>query len=239
MAFKSYLIFWVTKVAMRLYCLMGMRVAVEGLQYIPRRWGAILVANHRSMIDGPLLYSLMDRMIYSFIKADYFDHPLMRWYLRGGGGIPVKSGGLRLSTVKEAHRVLQQGGMILIFPEGQINEDQGVLPFNPTFMKLAMTHQVPVISVSIVGTDRALPDAQWRWVPIPARVKIVVNEAVYYSRLGKPKWHIDAATEEVRLAILRTWWTYERIRFPEKRTVSQRMAPSDKAILGDGVHGGG
>jgi 1-acyl-sn-glycerol-3-phosphate acyltransferase len=239
MSFMNYLIFRVTKVAMKLYCLMGMRIAVEGLQHIPRRSGAILVANHRSMVDGPLLYSLMDRMIYSFIKADYFDHPWMRWYLRGGGGIPVKSGAFRLSTLKEAHRVLQRGDMLLIFPEGQINEGHGLLPFNPTFMKLAMTYEVPVVSVTIVGTDRALPDAQWRWIPRPARVKIVVNEAVYYSRLGKPKWHVDASAEEVRLAILRTWWTYERDRFPETRMVSQRMVPSDKAILGDRVHGGG
>ncbi len=239
MAFKSYLIFWVTKVAMRLYCLMGMRVVVEGLQHIPRRGGAILVANHRSMVDGPLLYSLMDRMIYSLIKADYFDHPWMRWYLRGGGGIPVKSGSLRLSTVKEAHRILQRGDMLLVFPEGQINEEHGLLPFNHTFMKLAMTYEVPVVSVTIVGTDRALPDAQWRWIPRPALVKIVVNQAVYYSRLGKPKWHVDASAEEVRLAILDTWWTYERDRFPETRMVSQRMVPSGKAILGDRVHGGG
>ena len=239
MALKSYLIFWVTKAAMRLYCLMGMRVAVEGLQHIPRRGGAILVANHRSMVDGPLLYSLMDRMIYSFIKADYFDHPWMRWYLRGGGGIPVQSGALRLSTIKEAHRVLQRGDMLLVFPEGQINEDHGVLPFNPTFMKLAMIHEVPVVSVSIVGTDRALPDAQWRWIPRPACVKIVINEAVHYSRLGQPKWHIDALMEEVRLAIFHTWWTIERDSFPETSGVPHRMVPSGKTILDDRVRGGG
>lgn len=241
MELKSRLIFHITKMAMRCYGLMGMKVAIEGLHHVPSRGGAILVANHRSMIDGPLLYSLMGRMVYSFIKADYFWHALVRWYLRGGGGIPIKSGALHRSTIKEAHRLLQQGDMLMIFPEGQIHDGHGVLPFNSGFVKLAMINRVPVIPISIVGSEEALPNAQWRWIPRPAHIKIVVSESVDCSKLNKTTGQIDSTSDEVCRTILQSWLKYKRVDVLEVGNhvpYPSSMIQSGGIILNDTVHGG-
>ena len=89
------IIYWLTKSAVRAYCSIVTSLRVEGLQNIPRNAGAILVANHRSTLDGFLLYSLMARRIYSLINSDYFKNPILNWYLKTAGGIPVKKGEIR------------------------------------------------------------------------------------------------------------------------------------------------
>ncbi|MEE8114772.1 MAG: lysophospholipid acyltransferase family protein, partial [Nitrososphaerales archaeon] len=69
-----------------------MKLHVQGLENIPRGSGGILAVNHPSTLDALLIHSLMEKKIFTFTKSDYFENPLLRWYLRIGGGIPVKKG---------------------------------------------------------------------------------------------------------------------------------------------------
>ena len=202
---KSRLIFRLTKIAVKGMLMMRVRVSVEGLRHVSACGPAILVANHRSMFDGPLLYSLTRTMVYSFIKEEYFSHPLVRWYLRGGGGIPIQSGALRLSMIKEAHEVLRKGNMLLLFPEGRIGVDATIETFRPAFVKLAMTQQVPIVPISIIGSEQAFPNAEWRWIPRRANIRIVVHQPVRCPSRTMGRDGIEDTVEAVRQIIVRTW----------------------------------
>ena len=193
---KGILIFGVTKLAVRLYCSVFVKLQVHGLNNLPRNSGAILVANHRSRLDGFLLYSLMDRMSYSFIKSDYFKNPFVRWYLKGGGGIPVKKGDLRLSAMRVAQSALSAGGTLLVFPEGHINEGDRLLPFENTFVKLSLKYRVPVVPAIIVGTDQVLPDG--KWFPRPSRIQVIVKEPIRFNGVSESKDFIDSCVHRVR-----------------------------------------
>ncbi len=201
---KNSLIFTTTNLAMEFYRLMGIKVSIEHTHRIPNAGGAIIVANHRSMIDGPLIYSIMNRMIYSLIKEDYFKNRFMNWYLRGGGGIPISSGRSHQFSAREAYRHLRRGQMLLVFPEGRINYDHGVLAFNEGFVKLAMTALVPIIPITIFGTERALPQAQWKWIPKSAHVHIAVGDPIHLSNYHDER-QIGAIAEQTRHIILNTW----------------------------------
>ena len=200
---KAMLIFWVTKIAVRLYCSVFVRLRVHGLSNVPRNTGAILVANHRSKLDGFLLYSLMDRMIYSFIKSDYFKNPLLRWYLRGGGGIPVKKGELRASAIREAKSALGAGGILLVFPEGQINEGERLLPFENTFVKLSLKYRVPIIPAIIVGTDQVLPDG--KWLPRPSKIVVIFKEPLRFQYPSDKEDLMESHVEHVRNVVAETF----------------------------------
>lgn len=237
MRLKSLLIFRLTKMLTRLYCRMGMEMLVRGTHHVPQRGPAILVANHRSMADGPLLYSLMDRMAYSFIKTEYFRQPVLRWYMRGGGGIPVQSGAVRVSAVKEAHRVLKQGQLLLIFPEGRIHVGDGVGAFAPSFMKLAVAHGVPVIPISIAGTDRALPNGQWRWIPRPARIHVTVHDPVSFPGPALDECQNASAIEAVRQTIAQSWKRSEH-EVRKGRSAPETSSLDTAAIPGERIQGG-
>ncbi len=58
-------VYWLTRLAVRLYCSLFTKREVHGMENIPSHAGALLAANHRSMLDGFLLYSLAPRMASS------------------------------------------------------------------------------------------------------------------------------------------------------------------------------
>jgi 1-acyl-sn-glycerol-3-phosphate acyltransferase len=205
MLLKSTLIFRMTQLAMRCYRGMGITVSSHHFENIPPCGGAIIVANHRSMIDGPLLYSSMNRMAYSLIKEEYFQNRFMNWYLRGGGGIPVTNDRCDFASLRLAYRHLAEGELLLIFPEGQIHYGDGVPCFHAGFVKLAMACQVPVIPITIFGTDSALPEANWRWTPRSAHVHITAGKPIQPIDLLSSNEHPRDAAERVRELILKTW----------------------------------
>ena len=205
MLLKSQLIFRMTQFAMQWYRLMGITVSLHQFGHIPREGGAILVANHRSMIDGPLVYTVMQRMTYSLIREEYFQRGFMNWYLRGGGGIPVGSDRYDFASLRAAYRHLAKGELLLIFPEGRIYYGHGVSSFNAGFVKLAIACGVPVIPITIFGTESALPEANWKWKPIPACVDIVAGKPIRHADLLVQQETGRDAAEYVREVIADTW----------------------------------
>ena len=77
------------------------RPQVTGLEHIPPEGGAILAANHVSFLDPLLLPLVVPRRRVMFLtKVKYIDKPLLHWFLRGAGVIPVASAdGSRIRTV--------------------------------------------------------------------------------------------------------------------------------------------
>jgi 1-acyl-sn-glycerol-3-phosphate acyltransferase len=78
----------------------------------------IFAANHRSLADPNLVGSLVPYPIYYFAKAELFDVPLVGWYIRRVNAFPVKRKENDVGAFKTAVRVLEQGGGLLLFPEG-------------------------------------------------------------------------------------------------------------------------
>ena len=199
---KGLLIFWLTKTAVRGYCSIVTKLRVEGLRNIPRNTGAIIVANHRSTLDGFLLYSLMKRKIYSFIKSDYFENPFLGWYLKGGGGIPIKKGGLQPTAIREAKKALRGSDILMVFPEGRVNEEASLLPFEDTFMRLSLKYHVPIIPVIIIGTEKALPDG--KLFPRPSEIFVIIKEPLTFQCPLQRKDLIQSCVEQVRNVITET-----------------------------------
>jgi 1-acyl-sn-glycerol-3-phosphate acyltransferase len=184
------------------YCTIVTKLRVEGLGNIPRNTGAIIVANHRSTLDGFLLYSLMEKRIYSFIKRDYFKNPILGWYLKGCGGIPIKKGELQPSAIREAKKALRGTGILMVFPEGRVNEEASLLPFEDTFMRLSLEYHIPIIPVIIIGTEKALPDG--KLFPKPSEIFVIVKEPLRFQCPLHRKDLIRSCVEQVRNVIAET-----------------------------------
>ena len=197
---KGMAIFWLTKVTVRVYCFFFLKLRVRGLEHIPRKTGAIIVANHRSMLDGFLLYSLMERIIRPFIKGDYFKNPMLSWYLTGGGGIPVDNGQFLPSAIREAGHTLRGGGLLMVFPEGGVNTKPGLLPFKSSFIRLSLKYTVPIIPVTLMGTGEALPDG--KFFPRPSAISVVLKEPLHFHCPIGRKDLIESCVHKVRNRIM-------------------------------------
>ncbi|GAI85497.1 unnamed protein product, partial [marine sediment metagenome] len=96
------------------------RLRVIGGENIPKKGSFIIVANHSSLLD-PVILGISVKPKIIFVAAAYlFEISWLGYLLRKANSIPVQ-GENDISSLKQALKILQQGGVLGIFPEGGID----------------------------------------------------------------------------------------------------------------------
>jgi len=163
---------------------------IAGQANIPCTGPVIVVANHTGLLDGFLLAAFWPRRI-TFLSAAYlFRLPVVGAFLRAIGAIPVQSEASELAGMRAALRVLQSGGTLVLFPEGQVCQMEKLGPFQTGWAYLALKTGAPVLPVAIKGTEAVLPVG----TVFPRRSKI-------YMQIGTP-------------------WTLEKVQRPGQETLA-------------------
>lgn len=164
------LLFWFVYQAVRWCLKVYNRLQVEGLAHVPAG-AALVVANHPSALDPAVLGVTLPRGRTLFIAAaEFLSLPLVGWAMRSYGVIPVRRGQTDLSVIKDAIRALEDGKLVVIFPEGRITpEGGGALKSGAAL--LAARVRVPILPAVVLGTARALP--MGRYIPRPVRVRAI------------------------------------------------------------------
>jgi 1-acyl-sn-glycerol-3-phosphate acyltransferase len=148
--------FWIARAGLPL---VGVRVVVHGLERLPRG-ASIVMANHSSNLDPPVLIPLLPRRVVIYLKASLMKIPVLGYAMRLAGFIPVlRDGSVESAKAASAaaERALKQGSCLVLFPEGTRSRDGSLLPFKRGPFILAMQSGAPVVPVSIVGATRLLP----------------------------------------------------------------------------------
>lgn len=94
------------------------RIKVNGRENLPDSGGIILMANHISAFDPPLLAAVLARPVRFMAKKELFENPVLRFILYLADAFPVDRGKTDISAVKKALSVLKNGEVLGIFPEG-------------------------------------------------------------------------------------------------------------------------
>lgn len=139
--------------------LVGIRVITTGRERMPTG-ASILMANHTSNLDPPVLLPVIPARLVIYLKASLMRIPVLGYAMRLAGFIPV----LRDGTVEGAKassaaatRALEQGKCVVVFPEGTRSRDGALLPFKKGPFFLAFDSGAPVVPVTITGTRQLLP----------------------------------------------------------------------------------
>ncbi|MEO7057067.1 MAG: MFS transporter, partial [Caldimonas sp.] len=142
MLVPEYLLRFIAFVAARLVY----RFRVRGDDNIPATGAAILVSNHVSFIDPVLLMAASPRPIHFIMDAGIFKTPLLGWFFRLAKAIPIAPQKVDAATYERAfaraRRVLDDGDLLCIFPEGAISRDGELAEFKGGVMKLLETNPV-------------------------------------------------------------------------------------------------
>ncbi|MDE5766461.1 MAG: 1-acyl-sn-glycerol-3-phosphate acyltransferase [Clostridia bacterium] len=106
----------------------------------------ILIGNHYSMLDVFFPVLITDRPVRFIAKAELWKGGLMKKFVQTCGCIPAKRDGTDVQTVKDAMRILKDGGVINIFPEGMRNKSYSeFLPFHGGAAALSIKTQTPIV----------------------------------------------------------------------------------------------
>ena len=129
------------------------RFRVRGDEHIPASGAAILVCNHVSFVDAVLLMAASPRPIRFIMDHRIFATPVLGTLFRLAKAIPIAAQKEDASAYEraftEARRVLDQGDLLCIFPEGGITRDGSLGEFKGGVMKILQTHPVPVVPMAL------------------------------------------------------------------------------------------
>ncbi len=154
------------------------RLKVTGIEHVPRTGPVILVPNHGSFLDPPLLASIVPRVIYFLMLHHHYYHPVFHWLFGRLPCIPVKRSSITGGTaLRHCLQVLQHGQVVCIFPEGGIHHKHKAGGPGHGAALLALRAQAPLVPVGINGTSEALRLHQR--FPRPKHVKINIGEPLY------------------------------------------------------------
>ena len=151
------------------------RLDAHGLEHIPEKGGFLLVSNHASNLDPPIVGVYLPRIIHTMAKEELFKYPVLRWVMIKMKGIPIRRGAVDREAMKECTKWLKRGSVVSLFPEGTRSPDGQLHEGKAGAAMLAVGAGVPCVPAYIKGTYKAWPKGQK--LPRPKKVDI------YY---GKP-----------------------------------------------------
>jgi 1-acyl-sn-glycerol-3-phosphate acyltransferase len=191
------------------------RVDFEGLSSIPDTGPVLLAVNHRSLLDGPLLFGALGRPVSCLVKVEAFT-PWVGPLLRSSGQIPVRRDGGDAPAVRLCLRILRAGGIVGIFPEGMRGHGL-VETAKPGVGYLALRSGATVIPVACSGTSEMAHRRGWRRPP----AVLLFGEPIVMDRWpdGRvlKRGVAAAATEGIRVAVAALVADADELRADRKR----------------------
>jgi len=163
-------------------------VHIRNKQNLPLDGPCIIVANHNSHMDTMVLMSIFPlakiKKIRPVAAADYFlKNKFVAWFSLNVIGIiplsrkPKKSEGHPFAKVEEA---LDQGDIVIVFPEGSRGEHETLKPFKTGIAHLASSCKgIPIVPIYMHGAGKCLPKGEALFVPFI--IDVSVSKPVYYE----------------------------------------------------------
>ena len=131
---------------------LAMKMEIHGLEHLPIGGPVVIACNHVTNFDVfPMQFSL-PRPIFFMAKAELFKFPL-NVALRNLGAFPVYRGEKDAWAMRHASKVLEQGQVLGMFPEGTRNKGSGLRIAKTGTARMALDADCPLVPMVLTGTD--------------------------------------------------------------------------------------
>jgi 1-acyl-sn-glycerol-3-phosphate acyltransferase len=162
----------------------GVRVTLEGIDKIRPDGSYVIVSNHLSYMDTPVVLANIPVQFRFLAKRGLFQIPFLGTHLARAGHIPVPREDPRaaIKTMSLAAETIRTRGIsMLIFPEGGRSRDGALRPFKEGAVYIGIKAGVPIVPIAVIGTRDVLPFGSGHIRP--GRVTLRIGEPIETSGL--------------------------------------------------------
>lgn len=159
---------WLYKNAMRAAYsgvrLVGVKVQLKGYRDFDHNGTYIFMFNHVSNLDPPITIPLVPRQTSVLVKKEVFRIPILAQAMRMARFVAVdrRNKEAAIASIQAATTVMKDGINMAIYPEGTRSPDGKLLAFKKGPFHLAMESGVPILPVTIFGTEVMLGKGSWK-----------------------------------------------------------------------------
>lgn len=149
---------WLITFLLRIYFWLTLRIdAPGGLSSVPQKGPLIVITNHTGQVEVPVFANLLQpRKITGWGKAEAFENPFLKWVFSAWDIIPVHRGEADLTALKSALRMLEEGRIFGVAPEGTRNKTGILRRGLPGAAILALKSNAPVLPIVHWGGEKFL-----------------------------------------------------------------------------------
>ncbi|HEX6506576.1 MAG TPA: lysophospholipid acyltransferase family protein [Chloroflexota bacterium] len=129
-----------------------------GVEHVPARGGAFLIANHTSGIDPFVIgFSVPWRMLRGPGKEELFSSPFFGYLMRKMGMFPLRLDIADAAAVRAMVEVYRSGKVVVVYPEGGRTDSGEMREFSPELARLIIRLKAPIVPAGIAGARDVLP----------------------------------------------------------------------------------
>ena len=174
---------------------LGIRIRISGESHLDGAGPYVLVANHASYLDGPVLFAAIPAPVGYVVKGELEGNVFLAPLLRALGAVFVHrlDHERSLTDVASLTERLKRGDALGFFPEGTLHRMPGLLPFRLGAFSVAVDGEAGVIPVTIVGSRSALRDGQW--IPSPGTISVRIASPIAPVDLPGEETHAESGQE--------------------------------------------
>jgi 1-acyl-sn-glycerol-3-phosphate acyltransferase len=173
---------WIARAGVRIA---GVRTKMVGYEQLDLSRKYIFMSNHVSNLDPPLLIPRLPFRVTVMVKKELFKIPLLGPAMRLANFVPIdrRNREAAIAGVREAEETVRSGLHMAVFPEGTRSRDGRLLPFKKGPFYLALETCLPIVPITILGTEVLLPKG--KVLARPGEVTVIFHPPV------DPKDHPD------------------------------------------------
>lgn len=177
------------------------KLSIKGSNNTPPSGPYIVVANHLSVVDIPIIMISIRHRVYYLAKERLFHYPVIAQFLKLFEPIPIDRSKADIKAIRAAVDVLKQGHVLAIFPEGSRSRTMLLNNCLPGAAFIAAHADSVLLPVGISGTERHGNPIRWF-----KRSKVIINIGMPFKldnyRGVKPDYNQQAAEIKKRIAEL-------------------------------------
>ena len=145
---------------------------IYGAEHVPQQGPLVVVSNHASYFDPPLLSCCVGRPVAYMAKEELFQIPILKQAIQWYGAYPVSRGASDRSAIRSALKYLEAGWATGVFLQGTRTPDGKITDPKLGAALIAAKAKAPLLPVSLWGTQGVLKKGSAMPQPVPVTVRI-------------------------------------------------------------------